>query len=624
VNMHAELPSRRPASVRALRGLALVCVAAWCAFSSASARAAGHALAQALGEVRVSARLSTGIAKVGQVVELQITVENAQRAQLPELPAIDGLQFGAVPAPAMQEVMSIRAGQRRVERSQTWRIPVRALRPGDFPLPPIALLVDGDILRTPALELSAVNDMRGEEIGWIELSGPPARLAVGQPFELELRFGWDGALSEEINYASLALPWWRGLDGAIERELAPAPRGTRLVEIALKGEQPIAAEELSPQQVRGKAYRAFRVRRAFVATRPGTFELPTSTLEFGVRESLGGFLGNRERTVRSYYVSAAPMSVEVSATPEEGRPLDYGGALGIVRARASADQRDVDAGDSIKLRVEWSGPGNCEFFDVPDPGRLEAFAGFRVFGHTELEKAPDRRTVVYDLAPLSSEVEAIPALPLPVFDPESWTYRTLATEPIPIRVRALRAGATLPLAEGEERYAEDLRDIDARPIEGAAVQREPSAALRLARLGGFGLALGLVWLQLSRSARRRGDPSLPAARARRVALRDFERALKRASDASAELAAVNAFLAARSGERAEAWEGAQVRERVLARAGADARPGLAAAAEALQRAVERLEACIWGGGGGGGNRANERPARTELLDAARALCREGF
>jgi len=608
--------ARASARVAFFFACVLACFAPPTAHASASLRSG--APAQSLGELRVNARLSTGIAKVGQVIELQISVENAQRAQLPDLPQIDGLQFGAVPAPALQEVMSIRAGQRRVERSQTWRIPVRASRPGDFVIPPIPLQVDGDILRTSALELSAVNDMRGEEIGWMELSGPPARLAVGQPFELELRFGWDGALSEEINYAALALPWWRGLDGAIERELAPVARGTRLVEIALKGEQPIAAEELSQQQVRGKPYRAFRVRRAFVATRPGTFELPTSTLEFGVRESLGGFLGNRERTLRSYYVSAAPLRIEILPTPEEGRPLDYGGALGIVRARASADQRDVDAGDSIKLRVEWSGPGNCEFFDVPDPGRIDAFAGFRVFGHTELEKAPDRRTVVYDLAPLSAEVEAIPPLPLTVFDPESWTYRTLATEPIPIRVRALRAGAGLPLAEGEERrYAEDLRDIDARPIEGVAVPAEPSARVRLARLGLGTLVLGLGWLQLRRSARRRGDPSLPAARARRTALRDFERALKRATDAASELAAVHAFLAARSGERAEAWVGADVRARVLERAGADARPGLAEADAALQRSVDALEACVWG-------EASARPAHADLLASARELTREGF
>ena len=33
--------------------------------------------------------------------------------------------------------------------------------------------------------------------------------------------------------------------------------------------------------------------------------------------------------------------------------------------------RDVDAGDSIKLSVEWSGDGNLDFFDPPDLARIE-------------------------------------------------------------------------------------------------------------------------------------------------------------------------------------------------------------------------------------------------------------
>ena len=68
--------------------------------------------------------------------------------------------------------------------------------------------------------------------------------------------------------------------------------------------------------------------------------------------------------------------------PEQGRPLDFSGAVGTFHASARADRTDVDVGDSIKLSVEWTGDGNLEFFAPPELDRLDAFAGFRVFGKT--------------------------------------------------------------------------------------------------------------------------------------------------------------------------------------------------------------------------------------------------
>jgi hypothetical protein len=263
--------------------------------------------------------------------------------------------------------------------------------------------------------------------------------------------------------------------------------------------------------------------------------------------------------------------------------------VGTLAVRASADTRDVVVGDSIKLDVSWTGQGNLEFFQPPDLSALDAFAGFRIYGRTE-EKSFEQRKVTYDLAPLSAEVSEIPAVPLSVFDPELGTYQTVATDPIPIRVRPL-AGRTTLSTEEAPRFESDMRDIDTRPLAstGETRSRAPSDGLLVA----LAFALPTGWLALRAFVRRRGEPDAPLARRRARARKELARSLRRAGTPQERLRALTAFLAARSGEPDEAWVGRDP-GRWLAERGDGAAAGEDAAR--LAAVLARLEEAIWGGG----------------------------
>src|SRR5262249_46579691 len=157
----------------------------------------------------------------------------------------------------------------------------------------------------------------------------------------------------------------------------------------------------------------------------GKLEFATSHFEFG-QIAERNFFDTRPPLHETYFKSFPAFNVEVIKLPEKDRPLDFSGAVGHITAHASADRRDVDAGESMKLAVEWTGDGNLEFFEPPDPSRMEAFKGFRVYGTTD-RKAFDRRTVTYDIAPISPDVHAIPSIPLRVFDPTKKAYVTTET-----------------------------------------------------------------------------------------------------------------------------------------------------------------------------------------------------
>jgi hypothetical protein len=558
--------------------------------------------AQGQSQARVTSRLSSGVVKLGSEVTLIATVENAAFSDVRPLPEVDGLRLGPWGPPSSRTSTAYVNGRVSHSDERTWTAPVRPLRKGEYTIPGLELSVDGALVRSQPMALNVVEDLKGEELGTFQISASSLQVVEGQPFTVELVFGWDAALIDRINWANLSLSWWGQLIGAIENDPPPPAPGANVVEIVLNTTEAIRVEQLPPTQVRGRAFRLFRLVRSFTPTREGVLEFPTSWLEFARVVDSGDIFTRRRERAESFFVRSEPLSIKVVELPEAGRPADFGGAIGNFRVRAFAEPRDVDAGESIKLKVEWSGTGNLEFFSAPEPSRSDAFAGFRVYGKTET-KAIDRRTVTYDLAPRSAEVKQIPPLVLPVFDPVANCYASVATEPIAINVRAL--ARVSGLNEGESGFVaqSDLIDI-ASQLDADGELARPGARTVLVGLG----ALPLLWLGLRRIARKRADPWAPLERRRRRARRGLARELARADSARAELFALQEFLAARSAERPEAWAGRDLGAWFAQKCPQVPRELVAE----LERQVGALEAAAWGGG----SRPN---VREPVLDLARRL-----
>ncbi|MFT7486351.1 MAG: hypothetical protein ACI9F9_002206, partial [Candidatus Paceibacteria bacterium] len=358
-------------------------------------------------------------------------------------------------------------------------------------------------------------------------------------------FGWDNKLASMVNVANLILPWWNELPGTLEVESEVAAVKSRMIEVHVNSRSRVRALDVGEQTVRGKPFRVLQVTRTFVATRSGTLNFPQSWLEFGhVRRR--AFSEEKE----TYHVGVPAFAIEVRELPESGRPTDFSGGVGTFNVETTVNRRDIDLGESIKLTVDWTGAANLEFFELPNPARMDAFKGFRVYGTTNERFYGDRRRVVYDLAPKTADVGEIPPLPLVVFDPELGTYRTISSQPIPIRVRPIE-GATGLLEEGEDGGAA----LTARDIQDPADTEPPLAGVDQRVLLGTWFGLPLLWLISRAVVRRRGDPAAPASRRRRGARKNLSRDLRRAQSAGAQAQALHEFLGARTDEESAAWEG---------------------------------------------------------------------
>lgn len=571
--------------------------------------AAPLASAQTTGP-RVSARFESGVLLLPARGDLLIEVEGGTEVVPPSVPAVQGLRYGPLRGPSRFQQIEMRGGRQRVVTSLTWSLPVQPEAVGEYEVPSFNVRVDGkDYATRPAL-LKVIKDEQGEKLGLFEIEAPPS-IYEGQPFTLRLRLGFDAALQGQLNHYNLSLPWLGELGGLVELDSPPISTSRSAGKVALNSRVLIEVARGGEVKRNGATFVTFEIERRFVATRSGKLELSTSHFEFGHKsEGLSSFFNNDRAREFVNYKRHAPVVIDVRAVPEEGRPLDWSGAVGVIEAQATADRRQVDAGDSIKLAVSWTGDANLEFFTPPDLSRLEAFQGFRIYGTTD-RKAWDRRTVTYDLAPLSSDVQTIPPVPLSVFDTQKGAYTTVTTGPIEIQVRALKNAAELAPEGSRSAVVVDLRDLKTTSIATGDLSGPGARSLSIVAAGVVG-----GWLLLRRAVRRNGDPDAPRQRARRRARRELEKALASASTSSAQAHALSAFLGARTGESGEAWVGRDVRAWERMR-GDGAAPLEREALDELHKTLAALDERTWAG-------KDEPVERASLLQLADRLVKGGL
>lgn len=535
----------------------------------------------------VKAHIDPITVKLGAQASLYVEVENAQAGEIGALPNVEGLRFGPVGPPGMSTYTEIVNGRVSSKVSLKWRIAVQPAKKGEYVIPPFTVRADGRDLVTRELRLLADEDFRGDELGLLEIDAPK-EVWQGQPFTLEIRLGFDVAIQGRLNRYDLALPWLGELGGLVELGDVAIPSGRSAGKVLLNSRQEQEVEVFGTRKVGNANFYVLRVQKRFVATRSGKFTFPASHFEFGHRgDGFSRLIGGGSDDF-SNFKRAPAFDVLVKAIPEAGRPIDWSGAVGTFEANAIADRRDVVAGDSIKLTVEWTGEGNLEFFDAPDLARIDAFRGFRVYG-TQDRKTPSRRAVTYDLAPIDAAITEIPPVPLSVFDTKSGQYVSVATKPVPIRVRPLVGATGLATLESGTTATTDLRDIQT-VAQSSVRPSSPGGTALLAT----GASILFAWLGLRTWVRRRGDPDAPRERARRRARRVLERALRSAHTPEEQARAVHAFLAARSGETPEAWAGRDPVAWSSTHAAETPRIRAEDAAD-LRQLLTRLDAAIWGG-----------------------------
>lgn len=535
--------------------------------------------------------------RLGDTARVMLRIEGRTAdPRPPSLPQVPGLRM-QLSAPSRTSYTMF-DGRTTIERvGVQYQLTLQPQQEGTFTVPPFAIWTGTAEQMTPDLRLDVRKDLRGEELGWLDVVVEPQRVYVHEPIRIRVDFGIQPGLrlvqdvADRYRYFDVEVqaPWIHEFSGG-ERIDLPAPKGDIRLIVASRKLEP-AAFESNHERV-GRRWDHYSFERAFLPTRIGTIELSAPMLRYHVllREGQPGIFGERRgQQAENYYVYGKPLTLEVLPIPEVGRPTPYYGAVGRFTIDASLDRDTVRVGSSVKLTLTVRGSGNFEFLRLPE---LDGLEGFHKLGEAEAVRDADKVVVTYDLLPLSADVRAVPPISWNYFDttPGVEKFAEVRTPPLPLVVKPLENGETLaPLPEAAAKSVTPGVDdvFDLPPFEGPPqwATAVPAWIAWLAVLGPWAIA-ALASFCVAQVRRRAADP---LGRAARGAGRACQRALQEGAE---PLATFATYLGDRLGVPAAAVITPDLAQRLVA-AGLDA-----AIAADVAAFVERGTAARYGGGSG--------------------------
>lgn len=209
---------------------------------------------------------------------------------------------------------------------------------------------------------------------------------------------------------------------------------------------------VAPQHYGGGVFEAHVFQRALFAVAPGTRMVPAPQLSYTLPQS-SSYFSREERFV----VRAESAQLVVKALPEAGRPPDFTGAVGVLRASVRLDSSTARVGDPLVLTMRVDGTANVKLLPRPV---LEVSWASAVPGtervHVDTSGAFVRGYKEFDwiLTPTQAGRVALPALRYSYFDPYRGEYAYAETAP---RVVSVNDGSLATAAEGDNASVVPLR-----------------------------------------------------------------------------------------------------------------------------------------------------------------------
>lgn len=405
----------------------------------------------------VTAVLSDSQPSVGQVVQLEIKVNGAQSANVPEMISIDGLEIHQTGTSRQFEMHNF-----DVTSSVTYNYTILPLKAGRFKIPPQTVRVGNDSLKTPELALDVAQGSSNNSTG-AGGSSQSGRAAVGTKAAFaELIIAKKDAYVGEMIPAVIRL----GFDSRARGRLQDGPELSAQGFTTQKFQQP----RESLESINGRNYQVLTFKTALAAARPGKFELGPVTAKAMVvmpRRPSGTTPRARPRSPFDLFNMDDPFSdpffadpfgsmgerVEVPIRSETAElnikplppnaPPNFSGAVGNFIMSVDAKPKTVQVGDPITVTSTITGRGNFDRMNSPS---LEDEHGWHKYPPSSKFQQDDdvgisgAKTFEMVLAP-NEKKSAVPPLTFAYFDPAKENYVTLRSDAVPIAVEGVAAPA---------------------------------------------------------------------------------------------------------------------------------------------------------------------------------------
>ncbi|HEX2451660.1 MAG TPA: BatD family protein [Gemmatimonadales bacterium] len=395
-------------------------------------------------------------------------------------------------------------------RSTTLELRLRALKPGKWAIGPARAVQGGEEVVAPAVTVR-VDDLPGATAvaanpalrALLERAPPPA--AAGQPAVSLALSSHRGAVGDQIDVLTAA--WFpRELRVRLRR---PPTLQPPVIEGVWSYPQPVPPGIAATRTVGGTLYDLFVAHQIAFPLRPGRIVVTPAVLKYSVPLALQ-FFSQEER----YTLASAPETLSVVATPIDGRPAGYAGAVGrALRLVRTVEPPTAVPGEPVSVAFELSGEGNPALWPAPELTWPEGVRSYPDGTDERLQVTQGRlggtKTFRFTVVPDSSGTLALPGAQYAYYDVGEAGFRM-----------ATLAGDRLVVAAGSEAKASRPPPPPPQPMRGAPWPWRVRGALPDWAWSAFGLVPPLALLGRRLRARRR--PSRPATRAPDVATLENE------------------------------------------------------------------------------------------------------
>jgi len=192
---------------------------------------------------------------------------------------------------------------------------------------------------------------------------------------------------------------------------------------------------------KGKPYRSVILKRVVLyPQKEGSLSIEPLALEIyaDVPTNRRDFFGGRIYSQASKTVSAGRRTLNVKSLPLQGRPEDFGGAVGEFDFSVTTSKTSLNASESLQAKVEVSGKGNLKLFQLPEP---ELPSSLEVYEPEFDEKVRTNATGMqgkvansYTIVPAFRGKYPLPSINFSYFNPKTGKYKTLTSDEITINV----------------------------------------------------------------------------------------------------------------------------------------------------------------------------------------------
>ncbi len=366
--------------------------------------------------------------ELGQSTIFSLQFQDLQVPSQPQLPSLGDITVRYLGPLSQQSFVN---GKR--SSSITFRYQITPNKPGEVTLPALSISIGGQSYSSQSLKLIVAppNTMTAPEgdagLLFLKLITPTNDLVLGETFPFEIRLFFAANLRETSNPKL-------ELDGFILGKTAQPEQGQT--------------------RIGGKPYGTVTWRMSATAAKAGNLPfgpvememmavLPGAQPRGGIFNPFGMFSEHRRVSLQS-----GTNVLRVVPPPVNGRPANFGGAVGKFRLLNSLSTTNVAVGDPITLRAQVAGRGNFDQVNMPV---LVSTNGLRIYdAQSEVQTTDDLglegvKSFEQIIIPEQTGFVQFPEIQFSYFDPESKSYVTLKHAPTPITVRPGAAlSANLP------------------------------------------------------------------------------------------------------------------------------------------------------------------------------------